>query len=531
MSAFLRIDPKDNLIVALRDLPAGERINVDGEEIVLPGPVGAKHKFVIRPVPEGGLVTLYGLPVGQTLRPLQRGEAVCTENTRHYAAPVSSSDGGPYAWRAPDVGRWAGQTFAGVIRPDGRVGTANHWLILPLVFCENRDSLALGAALGRALGYSKDSLENYARSLTGGDPNATAVRHVFPHVDGVRAIAVNSGCGGTADDARALCRILAAYADHPNVAGVTLFGLGCEKAQPSLFEAALAERNPAFAKPLRLFRRQGWSSESAMMREAARWTVEGLAGADRVRRAPVPLSHLKLGVKCGGSDGFSGISANPVIGLVSDCVVALGGASVMGEFPELCGAEGVMAARCNNPGDREKFFALMRRYEEEANRCGTSMADNPSPGNIRDGLITDAIKSLGAAKKGGTAPVAAVLDYGEAMPDSGFSLACTPGNDLEAVTGLVAAGANLVLFSTGLGTPTGNPIVPVLKIAGNTPMAERLADIIDFDCGPVIQGSSLETMAAALLDKVAAAAGRECVAKAEALEQHDFLFWKRKVSL
>ena len=268
-----------------------------------------------------------------------------------------------------------------------------------------------------------------------------------------------------------------------------------------------------------------------MMEEAVRKTLAHFTNADLVERRPVPLSKLKLGVKCGGSDGFSGISANPAIGEVSDRVVTLGGGSALAEFPELCGVEANMISRCIRKEDKARFLELMRRYEAAANACGASISDNPSPGNIHDGLITDAIKSAGAAKKGGKAPISAVLDYAEPMPDAGLSLVCTPGNDVEAVTGLVAAGVNVVLFSTGLGTPTGNPIVPVIKVATNTAVAERLSDLIDFDCGPIIDGEPIAAAADRLLEKVLDTASGRYSTKADRLGQHDFLFWKREVSL
>ena len=530
MQKILRIDPKDNLIVALRDLAQGDIIENDGQRIQLVTDVPAKHKFTREPVPVGGIVTLYGVPVGKAVAPLQSGERITVDNVDHYAAEVDLSDAVPYMWKAPDVSRWANRTFDGVIRPDGRVGTANYWLIIPLVFCENRNALKLRDALERTLGYAGDHLADFARSLVGGTGCAPAPRP-FPHIDGIRAITHNGGCGGTAQDAWTLCRMLAAYADHPNVAGLTVFSLGCEKAQIGLFQEALRERNLGFDKPCILLRQQDWSSEVKMMEEAVRKTLAHFKNADLVERRPVPLSKLKLGVKCGGSDGFSGISANPAIGEVSDRVVTLGGGSALAEFPELCGVEANMISRCIRKEDKARFLELMRRYEAAANACGASISDNPSPGNIHDGLITDAIKSAGAAKKGGKAPISAVLDYAEPMPDAGLSLVCTPGNDVEAVTGLVAAGVNVVLFSTGLGTPTGNPIVPVIKVATNTAVAERLSDLIDFDCGPIIDGEPIAAAADRLLEKVLDTASGRYSTKADRLGQHDFLFWKREVSL
>ena len=366
MQKILRIDPKDNLIVALRDLAQGDIIENDGQRIQLVTDVPAKHKFTREPVPVGGIVTLYGVPVGKAVAPLQSGERITVDNVVHYAAEVDLSDAVPYMWKAPDVSRWANRTFDGVIRPDGRVGTANYWLIIPLVFCENRNALKLRDALERTLGYAGDHLADFARSLVGGTGCAPAPRP-FPHIDGIRAITHNGGCGGTAQDAWTLCRMLAAYADHPNVAGLTVFSLGCEKAQIGLFQEALRERNLGFDKPCILLRQQDWSSEVKMMEEAVRKTLAHFKSADLVERRPVPLSKLKLGVKCGGSDGFSGISANPAIGEVSDRVVTLGGGSALAEFPELCGVEANMISRCIRKEDKARFLELMRRYEAAAN--------------------------------------------------------------------------------------------------------------------------------------------------------------------
>lgn len=323
----------------------------------------------------------------------------------------------------------------------------------------------------------------------------------------------------------------AAYADHPNVAGLTVFSLGCEKAQIGLFQEALRERNLGFDKPCILLRQQDWSSEVKMMEEAVRKTLAHFKNADLVERRPVPLSKLKLGVKCGGSDGFSGISANPAIGEVSDRVVTLGGGSALAEFPELCGVEANMISRCIRKEDKARFLELMRRYEAAANAWRGFHLRQPQPREHPRRADHRCHQIAGAAKKGGKAPISAVLDYAEPMPDAGLSLVCTPGNDVEAVTGLVAAGVNVVLFSTGLGTPTGNPIVPVIKVATNTAVAERLSDLIDFDCGPIIDGEPIAAAADRLLEKVLDTASGRYSTKADRLGQHDFLFWKREVSL
>ena len=533
-SKVLCIQPEDDMLVALVDLNSGEVVEWQGESYLIQTPVPRKHKFARRSFAQGEVLKLYGVPVGKALSPIRRGEAVTTDNLTHYAAEVEIGVGEPYQWSAPWVGDYAQQTFQGVVRADGRVGTANYWLIFPLVFCENRNVEQLQRALEKSLGYANDDLTQFAQSLLNLDSTKSTetVTRPFPHVDGVRMISHNGGCGGTRADARALCKVLAAYADHPNVAGVTVFSLGCQNAQISMFQEELKKLNPTFDKPCLIYEQQQWQGgEQAMMKQVLQDTLAQLAVANQVRRQPVPLSHLKIGVKCGGSDGFSGISANPTMGYVSDMVVALGGASVLAEFPELCGVEANLIERCVDDEDKRRFLGLMREFEAKAEAVGTHFADNPSPGNIRDGLITDAMKSAGAAKKGGTSPIVSVLNYGQLMDKPGLSLLCTPGNDVESVTGMVAAGANVVLFSTGLGTPTGNPIVPVLKIASNSKVANKLNELIDFDCGPVVEGQPIPEVAKNLLNQVIDTASGHYQAKADRLAQHDFIFWRQDISL
>lgn len=533
MQKVLLINPHDNLMVALQDLKQNEQVIWQENIYTLKTDVPAKHKFATQNLNIDDIVFMYGVPVGKATKPIEKGEVVTVQNIKHYADPVNLNDDTPYHWIAPDVSKWQSRTFNGYIRSDGRVATANYWLIIPLVFCQNRNVIKLRDALAKPLGYSMDNYNAVTENLLGihSSNSDTKKNRRFKNIDGIRAITVNSGCGGTSHDSISLCKILADYADHPNVAGITVFALGCEKAQLNIFNQQLKLKNPNFDKPFVFFRQQEWNNEHEMMHEAIKQTFDQLSKVNQISRQPVPLSKLKLGVKCGGSDGFSGISANPAMGIVSDIIVTLGGGSALAEFPELCGAEGEMVSRCSSIEDKKQFLSLMKSYENQANSCNASIADNPSPGNIKDGLITDAIKSTGAAKKAGSAPISKVADYGEPMADSGLSLVCTPGNDLEAVTGQVAAGANLVIFSTGLGTPTGNPIVPVLKIATNTKLAQTQSSIIDFNCGPVIDGVPLQEIAEQLLEKVIATASGEYIVKADQLEQYDFLFWKREVSL
>lgn len=269
-----------------------------------------------------------------------------------------------------------------------------------------------------------------------------------------------------------------------------------------------------------------------MISKAIRETFQGLVEADKHLRRPAPLSHISVGLKCGGSDGFSGISANPAVGHASDLIAALGGRTILSEFPELCGVEQELVDRATSPEVAGRFLLLMRDYNARAQAVGSGFDMNPSPGNIRDGLITDAMKSAGAAKKGGTSPVTAVLDFPEYATQPGLNLLCTPGNDVESVTAQVGAGASVVLFTTGLGTPTGNPIAPVIKIATNSELAQQMPDIIDLNAGPIISGNkTVEETGEDILELVIEVASGEVKTKTEQLAQDDFIPWKRGVSL
>ena len=249
-------------------------------------------------------------------------------------------------------------------------------------------------------------------------------------------------------------------------------------------------------------------------------------------RKPAGLDKLCIGVKCGGSDGFSGITANPAVGYCADLLVALGGKVLLAEFPELCGVEQELINRTQSQAHAEKFIRLMKNYESQVIAAGSSFSMNPSPGNIKDGLITDAMKSAGAAKKGGTSPVMDVLEYTEPATKPGLNLVLTPGNDVEATTGKVASGATLILFTTGLGTPTGNPICPTIKLATNTQLSSRMSDIIDINCGSIIdEGKTLQQMGEEILAYCIRAASGEITPKAVLLNQDDFIPWKRGVSL
>jgi altronate hydrolase len=325
---------------------------------------------------------------------------------------------------------------------------------------------------------------------------------------------------------------LAGYITHPNVAGATVLSLGCQNAQVNILQTEIEKRDPNFAKPLYVLDQQKVGKESDLLPLAIKQTFAGLVEANKQTRKPAPLSHITIGLECGGSDGFSGISANPAIGYTSDLLVALGGKVILAEFPELCGVEQNISDRCVTVDEAKRFSSLMKTYAERAEAAGSGFDMNPSPGNIKDGLITDAIKSAGAAKKGGTSPVEAILDYPEKVTKPGLNLLCTPGNDVESTTAEVASGANVVLFTTGLGTPTGNPIAPVVKIASNTVLFNRMRDIMDVNTGTIIDGEETIYQAGErILDYVIKVASGEIEVSAVRNGQDDFIPWKRGVSL
>ncbi len=542
---FIKIHPADNVLVALKDLPSGTRVQTEQQVFVLPQDVAAKHKFFVNPMKAGDEVKMYGVLVGKVQADIKPGTLMTTSNTKH-AAGAYAFRGKQYEWHAPDVSRFSGKTFMGYHRKDGRVGTANYWLFIPMVFCENRNLDVIKEALWQELGYAvTDKYKQFTHALfeaykAGKDIHSIdlnpAVDHngqrFFKNVDGIKFLNHTGGCGGTRQDAATLSALLAAYADHPNVGGVTVLSLGCQHLQVQDFMQHLQERNPSFDKPLFVFEQQQMKSEEQLVTEAIRRTFTGLVHINKEERKPAPLSSLCIGVKCGGSDGFSGISANPAVGYTSDLLVALGGKVLLAEFPELCGAEQELIDRCISQDAAEKFIDLMQAYNKQAEQVGSGFHMNPSPGNIKDGLITDAIKSTGAARKGGTSPVVSVLDYTEPAVQPGLSLVCTPGNDVEATTGKAASGATLILFTTGLGTPTGNPVAPTIKIATNTGLAKRMQDIIDIDTGGIITGEkTIEKMGEEILDFCIRAASGEVIPKAVLLGQDDFIPWKRGVSL
>lgn len=546
---FLRIHPKDNIIVALCDLPKGQEVNLGKDSFVLTENITAKHKFAFNDFVIGDDIIMYGVLVGSAAEPISKGAAITIKNVEHASADYTVGNK-KSNWEKPDVGKWQQRTFMGYHRKDGSVGTANYWLVIPMVFCENRNVEVLKSALQESLGYSTKNdfvvdtqhLIQHYRSGSSIDevmnteiirtPENIKKNRVFPNVDGIKFLTHDGGCGGFRQDSEALTKLFAGYITNPNVAGATILSLGCQNAEVKNVLKSIQDKDPQFSKPLYILEQQQSKSERDFIAEAVKKTFMGLMEADKIERKPALLHHLALGLECGGSDGFSGISANPVLGNASDLLVALGATAVLSEFPELNGVEQELINRCDSTKNAKKFRDLMNSYATRAVALGSSFKNNPSPGNIKDGLITDAMKSAGAAKKGGTSPVTDVLDYTEKVTKKGLNLLCTPGNDVESTTGLAGSGCNIICFTTGLGTPTGNPIAPVIKISSNQALTDRMGDIIDFNTGTIVTGEdTIEAKAEELLEYIIKVASGEELPAAVRLGQDDFIPWKRGMSL
>jgi altronate hydrolase len=549
----LRLNPRDNVLIALTDLKQGETIEFSGKHFILVSSVPAKHKFATEDLAIGADIFMYGVLVGRAVKPIRLGESLTTANVRHQASDFCEQTD-EQRWNPPDTSRWKDRTFQGYLRADGQVGTRNHWLVVPLVFCENRNIGVLKQAFEEELGFAQPQvyrrqvaelaqlyrdgklgngkLDHAKRSDSKTNGSELQPSKIFKNIDGIKFLLHEGGCGGTREDANNLCGLIAGYINHPNVAGATVLSLGCQNAQIGILRKQIESRDPKLTKPVIILEQQQSGTEAAMLSDAIQRTFMGLVEANKCSRSAAPLSSLCLGLKCGGSDGFSGLSANPAIGHTADLIVALGGRAILSEFPELCGVEQALINRATHKEVSDRFVRLMRDYQARAKSVGSGFEMNPSPGNIRDGLLTDAMKSAGAARKGGTSPVAAVLDYPEYSTVPGLNLQCTPGNDVECVTAQVGAGANVVLFTTGLGTPTGNPIAPVVKLSTNSLLAQRMSDIIDIDTGGIISGdTTIERMGEEILELVIRVASGETETKAESHAQNDFIPWKKGVSL
>ena len=463
----LQIHPRDNVAVSLRNLEAGLTVELGGRSMRLPNAVPPAHKFALRPIRGGEPIVKFGHPIGRATTDIPDGGWVHVHNVKTNLEGVLE-----YAY-APKIEPLApiddGRTFLGYRRPNGEVGIRNEIWIVPTVGCVNE----IAETLARQLN---------ARLLPGNISGVYALPHPF-------------GCSQLGDDHATTQRVLAALAQHPNAAGVLIIGLGCENNTMATFRKLIPD---ADAPRYKFMVAQEVADELAAGRQMLDALIEYAAGFHRER---IPLSELKVGLKCGGSDGFSGITANPLVGAFSDQLIARGGTSVLTEVPEMFGAEALFMNRCVTRPVFDDCVAMINGFKEYFLRYGQVVYENPSPGNKDGGITTLEEKSLGCLQKGGTSPVVDILPYGGRAKKRGLNFLTGPGNDIVSMTALAAAGAHIVLFTTGRGTPLGGPI-PTFKIATNTDLALRKPNWIDFDAGQLLHGGTIDSLAGSLLDAV-----------------------------
>ena len=506
------VDGADNVAVVKHEVGAGAVVRTpDGRDITIRGAVTPGHRFATADIPSGAFVRQYGQPIG-TSKGIAEGDPIGAANMSNEVPVVRDLPGDLHTAPPEYVPPPQRRSFAGYRRADGRVGTRNYVLVVPTSMCASHESQQI-ATIAEFTAYSR------AR---------------FPNVDGVVAIPHTRGCGcSDGSSVEVTLRMLANYASHPNVGGVLFIGLGCEKTNLSLVERHLHDQHIDLSKPVVRFGIQDTGGTQAVIERGVREVEAMLSEADRARREPVPVSELVLGVKCGGSDGFSGLSANPALGRAADLLVRSGGTVVITEVPEFCGAEHILAHRAKDRATGEAVYRMVDWYKEYAAKFGTVLNENPSPGNVAGGLLNITIKSLGAIAKAGSTRVEGVTGYAELPAGRGLWLMQGPGYDQESTPGLVGAGAQVVVFTTGRGTTIGNAIAPVVKLASNTSVYERMSRDLDLSAGGVIDGTeTLDEVGARVFDHVIAVASGDVLAKAEETKHREFQIWaEQSVSL
>jgi altronate hydrolase len=490
----VRISPDDDVAVALRDFATGEVVTVGSASITLKGEIKRGHKFALHTLSAGAPVLKYGAPIGRALAIIEAGEHVHTHNVSTNLAGLNE-----YQFRSRDdlneAERTASQTFLGYRRANGRVGTRNEIWILCTVGCVGRTA------------------ERIAR---------LSAQKFNGRVDGVYAFTHQFGCSQLGGDLDRTRNLIASLASHPNAGGVLILGLGCESNQLQQLVANIPESERGH---IRYFAAQATSDETT---DGVNAVEELVKIAERCKREPCSLSALTIGVKCGGSDGFSGMTANPLVGRMTDRVTAAGGTSILTEIPEIFGAEHLLMERAANADVFKRIGEVVNDFKAYFIRNEQPVSENPSPGNIAGGITTLEEKSLGAVQKGGHATVTEVLRYGQRASSTGLVLLEAPGNDGVSSTALVAAGATLLLFTTGRGTPLGFP-VPTLKISSNSALAANKPHWIDFDAGRVLTSDAQQVEEELLGLIIATASGQP--ARNELNEEREIAIWKDGVTL
>jgi arabinonate dehydratase len=507
-SCAIVVNDSDNVAVVKTPIETGTVIEMnDGRSIPVSGNVGSGNRFATKPIPAGELVLQYGQPIGTSLG-IGLGDPISHANMSDDVPvrrdlPEDLHNPAPDYFSSSDV-----PGFMGFRRPDGRVGTRNYVLIIPTSMCSSHEAQRIATV-------AEFGLYN---------------RQKYPNVDGIVAIPHNKGCGcPDGSNVEVLLRVLANYADHPNVGGVVLIELGCEKTNLSVVEHYLQKCERKLAKPLVRIGVQDAGGTQAAIDSGLQAVEQMLSQVNETRREPCSMADLVLGVKCGASDAFSGISANPSLGRAADTLVRSGGRVLITEVPEFCGAEHILAHRAKDAETGRAVYRMVDWYKAYAKKFGAAVAENPSPGNIAGGLLNITIKSLGAIAKAGTTRVEGVVEYGEAAQGGGVHLMQGPGYDQESTPGLVAAGATVVVFTTGRGSTMGNAITPVIKLASNTAVFKKMSGDLDLSAGGVIEGTeTIDDVASRLFEYIRSVAGGEIQTKGEIVQHREFQVWSEQ---
>lgn len=493
---FIKINPADTVVVCLQPKGKGETIEVDGKTITVNQDTPAGHKILITDTEEGRDIIKYGYPIGHARQNLKAGDWVNENNLKTNLAGTLEYTYNPVS-EALDI-KDEKRTFRGYVRANGEVGIRNEVWIVPTVGCVNGIAERLAGELKKETGCDG--------------------------VDAIYAWHHNYGCSQLSGDHENTRKVLRDIVLHPNAGAVLVLGLGCENNQPELFEQLLGDYDKERIKFLVTQKVDGDEVEAGM--EILR---ELYAKAREDKREDVPVSKLRVGLKCGGSDGFSGITANPLVGEFSDWLVAQGGTSILTEVPEMFGAETILMNRCKTDELFGKTVSMINNFKEYFLSHGEPVGENPSPGNKAGGISTLEDKALGCTQKCGRAPVSGVLEYGDRLETTGLNLLSAPGNDLVAATALASAGCQIVLFTTGRGTPFGT-FVPTMKIATNPTLAARKPNWIDFSAGQLIEGRTMKELVPEFIDKILAVASGE-QARNEANGYREIAIFKNGVTL
>ena len=493
MTDYIKIHPSDQVAVALTALPAGTSIETDGANILLLEDIPQGHKFALVPISKGEPVSKYGSSIGIAKENIPQGAWIHTHNMKTGLGELLNYQ---YHKHTSSLKPSKDRYFQGYRRSNGKVGIRNEIWIIPTVGCVN----------------------NIATSL------ASMVDKVKPAcIDAVVAFPHPYGCSQMGDDQENTREILADLVNHPNAGGVLVLGLGCENSNIEELKKYIGNYDENRVK---FIVAQDYNDEFTV---GMAYLNSLMSYASTFKREPISCSELIIGMKCGGSDGLSGITANPTVGAFSDMLISKGGTTILTEVPEMFGAETLLMNRCENEELFLKTVALINDFKTYFKKHDQTIYENPSPGNKKGGISTLEDKSLGCTQKSGTAPVRGVLKYGEPVMEKGLNLLSAPGNDLVASTALAASGAHIVLFTTGRGTPFACP-VPTVKISSNTALYEKKGNWIDFNCGSLVEDKTLQELSEELFDYVISVASGEKT-KAELAGFHDMAIFKQGVTL